>query len=304
MPTTRDLQFYRLPALPQLVNTLGANVINVPTDAKILTGWIMSGGSGGGSGRRGALLTIRAGGGGGPGGGCMPFIIDATLLGPTITAVVGAGGTGGAAPTLDDTNGNPGNPGEASYITNLIRTLPAQGAPSVLTPPATGGKGGLNSVGAAQGGMPSAFTVQTGSAGSSTSAQASSNLAASTAPSGPGGGAVDATNVQSAGGDAYQWCAVPVNNTLTPYAKANGGGTGGVNGADGAAVILNGPLIWPLYGNPGAGGGGNNGGGGGRGGDASGYGAGGGGAGGGLNGTTGGRGGNGSQGCIVLAWMF
>lgn len=239
---------------------------------------VIGGGGGGGAGSRQAVT--GAGGGGGGGAAMSVAMLQASVLGSTVSVTVGGGGTGGAAQTVDSTNGANGTGGATSLFGTFVRaTAGALGGGGTASAGAAGSNGGGHFSGGAGG------AGTTGVGGTASSATGSGG-------GGAGGGTL--TSVASAGG---------AGATSTPVATGMGG-TGGTVGAgqNGGAATASGANL------PGGGGGG-----GasnvasaaaGTGSAGANYGAGGGGGGASLNGFNSGPGGNGAAGVCVVTTYF
>jgi hypothetical protein len=276
----------------------------LPIRARSIRCELLSGGSGAGSGRRGAAGTARGGGGGGSGGNGLDIEVPASTFGgggATITATIGAGGLGGAAPTTDNTDGNPGTHGGDTSISGGGTQILA---PGTLYPTGNGrGRAGTTTGGAqsTRGGYCNRPGTQ-GGAGSVSAAGSSIGISTDFeipgGSGGAGGGGIDASNNHYAGGGVSgpSTAAFITNNNWTATVGAAGGG-------DGVTATYGGPLVlWGAF--SASGGGGNNAGGGGQGGDGYFPGGGGAGAGASTNGTTGKRGGNGAAGILRLTVRY
>jgi hypothetical protein len=154
----------------------------------------LGGGGGGGSGRRGAAGTIRCGGGGGGGGGLTVRNIPASLLGATVSVVVGAAGAGGAAVTIDDTNGNTGTSGGASTFTGVAHAFGGVGGAGGSATAGAGGSGNGGTSGGGTGGAASTIGGVGGIGG------AASSFGGGSGSGGGAGGGVTAANVANIGG--------------------------------------------------------------------------------------------------------
>ena len=269
----------------------GSYAWTIPTGAKRIDIYCVGAGSGGGSGRRGAAGTSACGGGAGAPGGWSDTSYDVSKLSSTsLNVTVPAGGAGGAAPTTDDTNGNPGSDVTINTFVDIGGTKIA------LAWPATGGAGGTTAATVNSGGPQwvSQFNPNIASTipqGKSTAAGGSGSNNTFTSGHGGGGGGCDSSNNQYAGG-AGGGLPVIMGAGANPTAGTVGGGSG-ANGVSYNSRVASG----------GAGGGGNASGGGGAGGNGGFPGGGGGGGGGGRNGSTGGAGGNGGNGYVrITVW--
>lgn len=252
-----------------------------------------SAGNGGGSGRRGAAGTLRTGGAGGaPGAPFMAWMLT-TDLPATVPYTVGAGGTGGAAPTTDDTDGNPGATGGNTYFGVGYTTYRIGGINASVSGGGRGGTavGGATSGSSALGGPTGGGSNAAGGAGTVGGVSVmSTGLPVQTGTGGAGGGGLTAANVESAGG--------------TGGSSGAGTAIGGSAGTPGGAGVRSGgagPTGVGLVGGLGGGGGATaaaaQSGGGGNGGFPAG---GGGGAGAQVNGTTGLPGGTGADGVMQI----
>lgn len=200
---------------------------NKPPGAKMVRGYLVSGGGGGGSGAKYANSNIRCGGGGGAAGTLMFFEVDAAKLSSSETVTIGAGGAGGASQASNTSNGNNGGIGGTTSFGS--RYFVGAGSNS-------NGKGGTLTTGL--GGV-SSFTVATPWTFAATNgAAASTTGAAGSAPSvgsflgptsGGSGGGVSAADAASAGGAGQTLTSLITSASITggtAGAISTNGGTG------------------------------------------------------------------------------
>ena len=251
--------------------TAGTYTQNINPNCTGIRMIVIGGGGGGGGGYKAAASAAATGGGGGAGGGYDDKVIPrATMVGTTLTIIVGAGGpngTGGTTPSVGTIGGSSsvsdssytyafaygGNPG------NVGTTTTAAGGTSTTPSPA----GGI-------------VANNAGGAGSATATGTAGTSASTTTPQcelpggGGGGGGVTSGNAPKSGGaggsaswNAYQNTAAPAGGTEpgggpgtvlsppsgTPFAASGGGGGSGNTGGGSASSGANG-------GTPGGGGGG------------------------------------------------
>lgn len=281
-----------------------------PRNASLIYFLLFGGGGGGGGGQTAAAGSNRTGGGAGSSGGFSRLIIPAFMLPDTLWCQPGLGGVGGAA----NTTGNPGQQTSVSLLPNDLQFPFAT---------ANGGNQGTSGGGGGAGGASPAatgilqlaqFGFFTGTAGNSGGGGGGPGVTpapltwgGSSIPicGGTGGGGVDNTNTDKAGGDIST---IPLLGNTNPHkggVAAAGGGQKGIalggglalSSADIAAFFAlnkNEPFIFTggtgggTAGAAGVAGAGGNG--------ETGCGGGGGGA-----GVTGGAGGNGGPGLILIA---
>lgn len=275
--------------LVEIYTTPGSFTWTNRTGATIATILAIGGGGGGGGGGKGATNAVMCGGGGGGSSGHTILPLQCSLLGATVSGVVGAGGLGGAAQTVNSQNGTNGANGISSSFGTFVRSAGSGGG--------AGGTTSSGTAGSAGGGV-----IRNGSVG---------GAASTTGLIGNAGGAgLGYTGGGGGSGGGFTAAAVPSNGgaggaggssmTTAPTAGTAGTAPGG-NGGDGASVTAN-----LVAGGAGGGGGASaisgNGGNGGNGGK---YGAGGGGGGAGPNDTgNGGAGGNGADGIVIVITQF
>lgn len=253
-----------------------------PTWVRVeLIPWGASGGSGSRSDVFGAGTASGPGGAGG-GSGVSVFEGPPSIFGVTEVVTFGARPLGGAAPSADDTNGNPGTDAPDATFGAFLRARGGTKGGAGLTggTAGTGGTGGYGNLGT--GGNGGAGGIVGGTVGSPGTGRA---------PGGGGGGA-GLTAFAGAGfpGAAGGACGPDRATTLA----------GGAHGAVGSSAATN-----ELTGGGGGGGGSSNNAGAGEvGGDGGSYGAGGGGGSGGFNGQAGKKGGDGGP-CFgqVITWF-
>lgn len=274
--------------------SMGSYLWTIPANAKYITIECISGGGGGGSGRRGAAGTLRSGGVGGAVGGKSVWSIHTRQLedNRTLFVSVGAGGVGAAAPTTDDTNGNPGGTATGSNVALWTASAVKYLCLSWQTTAAPGGTSGSGVTGGGAAWV-STWPGVAGGGGSATATGGNAGTVMASQP-GAGGGGVNNSNVAFAGGGGYY-------NEISRGVPAGGTAAGGAIGGGAGANAL--PSYCGGAGGGGGGGGGNAAGGGGAGGNGAFPGGGGGGGGGGTNGATGGAGGNGGDGVVrIYVW--
>lgn len=280
----------------QIFTSTGANTWTKPTGAKVVRVVLISGGGGGGSGRKGAEASNRFGGGGGSGAGVASMTFDASVLGPTVTATVGAGGTGGVAQSTNSTNGNGGNDGGTTSFGSLFQARVGLGGNGGTTTTGTAG----NAVSTMAEGWSSGSGQAGGTGGSGVGSTASSNGTYSP-QSGAGGGGRSSANASSIGGVG----AGETASASSVYASSLNGGTAGAVETTGGAG--NSRTVGLCLGGSGGGGGGssNNVAAGGDGGAGGLYGAGGGGGGAGVDSVgNSGKGGDGANGVAFVITYF
>jgi hypothetical protein len=109
--------------------TSGSGIIDIPSDAKLVSFLLIGGGGGGGSGCRKAPTTAGSGGSGGTPGRwvAVPPIPISELGTSSVLFSVGGGGVGGPARTTNDTAGQTGTVGGVSSITFAGTTIAASG---------------------------------------------------------------------------------------------------------------------------------------------------------------------------------
>jgi hypothetical protein len=109
--------------------TSGSGIIDIPSDAKLVSFLLIGGGGGGGSGCRKAPTTAGSGGSGGTPGRwvAVPPIPISELGTSSVLFSVGEGGVGGPARTTNDTAGQTGTVGGVSSITFAGTTIAASG---------------------------------------------------------------------------------------------------------------------------------------------------------------------------------
>lgn len=264
---------------------------------------LVAGGGGGGSGagRRAGAITGASGGG----GGAVRWLrIDASLLGPTETVTIGAGGIGGPGSNANINGTNGGAGGTTSFGSLLSAAGGSGGNTSQTSGTIAGGAGGTIAgirfflPGAAGG---AAQAGADGSAGTNGWSQSASGA-------GGGGGGASTNTPQSwaggAGGGVFAWNGSAWVLVAGPTGPAAGTGSGSAGSNDQCLHLLQSFIDVPTIGlgTGGAGGAASNGSTGGNGGNG-GRAAGGGGGGScqGSGGAGGGTGGNGGAGfCIVV----
>ena len=254
--------------------TAGTFVWTKPAGAKAVHVALLSGGGGGGSGRKTPSGTAGAGGGGGAGGGYSERVVQAAILGESVTVIVGVGGPGGAAQTNANTNGSIGGAGGSSAFGSFVTAIGARagnggtvstGAGGTVTSDqlrsmflgVSGGTGLLvvgqagtgNSTGAAGGGggggiAATPFPAAGGRGGAAYYFLTGGEALGGAAPGGAGGTNVNVATNQAAGGGGGGGGA----SSLTGNGGAGGaGGFYGAGGGGGGAAL-------DTFGNSGAGG--------------------------------------------------
>ena len=204
----------------QVFNTPGANTWTKPAGAKAVHVVCIGGGGGGGGVGTGASNF----GGGGGGGAGLEAIFDASVLGATETATVGASGAGGAA------GSNPGVAGgNSSFGSWLIAYGGGGGAGAVSGTNGGGGGGGSNAAG-------TSVTSTTGGAGGGILGGAAG--ADSTFGGGGGGsGAAGGGSIHGGGGGGGGNSGSQYNGGSSKYG-GGGGGSGGVSASTGGTAIV------------------------------------------------------------------
>ena len=255
-------------------STAGTFTWTKPANAKAVHVALLSGGGGGGSGRKTPSGTAGAGGGGGAGGGYSERVVQAAILGESVTVTVGVGGFGGAAQVTNSTNGSIGGAGGSSSFGTFVTAIGARagnggtvtsGAGGTVTSAelrsmflgAAGGTGLLvvgqagtgNSTGAAGGGggggiAATPFPAAGGRGGAAYYFLTGGEALGGAAPGGAGGTSVNVATNQAAGGGGGGGGA----SSLTGNGGAGGaGGFYGAGGGGGGAAL-------DTFGNSGAGG--------------------------------------------------
>jgi hypothetical protein len=196
--------------------TSSANWIK-PTGAKSVNIQLFGAGAGGSSGSRGAA-GIRIAGGGGGGGGYFSTTIEASLLSPSESVTIGAGGTGGAARTVDNTGQTGATGGDTIF--NIFRATGGRG-------PSTYDAAGISgSVMGGSGASASAF----GFAGSSATPTGLSSSVSTFSRGGGSGGGLTAVSIESNGG------AGGFATNINQFGGTGGVAGGAVNGGNGYSV--------------------------------------------------------------------
>jgi len=238
-----------------------------PAWARQIVVYALGGGGGGGGGRTGAAGSDRRGGGGGGAGGYNRAEWLADEVGPSLSVMVGAGGSPGAGSAAAGTNGAAGGLGGETLVLDdgvqILRAGGGNGGGGGTAATVVGGNGGAGSAGLANFGGAGGLT--TGSIGASTTLGAG-------AGGGGGGGGINSANLVGSGGAGGfgHFSGGTGRRTAAPSGGAaglggNGGGGkawargagsgGGGGGAGDAAGSANGGAGGP-GGSPGGGGGG------------------------------------------------
>jgi hypothetical protein len=209
-------------------STAGTFTWTKPANAKSVHVALFSGGGGGGSGRKTPSGTAGSGGGGGAGGNYSERILQAALLGESVSVTVGAGGQGGAAVTTNPVGGTNGNVGIVGGNSSFGTFVTAFG----------GGPGGFGTITTGAAGSNTANSVRAmflggaGNTGNLTAGGAGTG-AGTGAAGGGGGGGIAATPAASAGGNGG------TSYYFLSGGQASGGAAPGGNGGVGPSVATN-----------------------------------------------------------------
>lgn len=190
-------------------------------------------GGGGGSGRLDIAGTTRGGGGGGGGGAMTRLLLLEKDLPPSVSVVVGIGGTGGAGVTVNPSNGNNGSPGTATYFGNILNASYGGGGIGGSSITVNGGTGGSITnctYGCSLIALQGSSGAQGGGGGNVAAGALNGAGTTAAAPGGAGGGGITIGNVAAtanlAGGSVYN------NGALVA------GPASGTNGTLSAATFL------------------------------------------------------------------
>jgi hypothetical protein len=278
----------------QIFTTAGTHDWVKPLNAKQVFVYLVGGGGGGGSGQRGSATYGLDAGGGGGGGARSSSSWPGTLLQPTESVTIGAGGTGGAATGTDNTVGNGGTDGAATTFGSWLRAGGGGGGWGGGVPDQGGetrSHGGLSGGGMENGGGGGANAIGMGNVAGN-----GGGLAA-----GGGGAGGTITGVGTVGQPQFGGQGGLARGEALNGGPAGTSGASPTDGTPGESAVVN-----EAAGGGGGGGGGSRASGGAAAAGATGgsYGGGGGGGGASINGQLSGKGGDGAPGIAIIVSVF